>query len=623
MEPRVRTFSSEEGFDTRPEITTMLSPDEKGLYYEIARGYTGAGSVVEVGPWLGSGTWQICRGLSESGHDWRLTVIDRFRWSELYERRYPQVGLTDGDEFLSVFRRNMGIYSPRIDAVETELTDLPKVFAAPDQIELLYIDAPKSWTMCWMILNTFGPKLLPGARLVFQDYLHITSRQLIWLLSFVKELRLTDIVDKGTSVAFVADGPITDLEKSVPSNMVTLSPASLIAQSNMVAAMLPDARAGEIAVGAALDLLDVGAVAEAEQVLAGKARDKPWTGALIQEIDRLIRHSIKKYSEPLSQIRFYLAGDLGLAESKNIWRAREAEERRQLAAAAPDPLEALSGEQLLAVAKAIKAPETATGLALRYTMDHPSAKPITPDLRGLFDAAVRSGAFADAGGLEGIARGKDVVTLEKHYSLRGVILRALGARRVTSVLAGLDPGQRTYHAAGSKDRLRTNLRVGNLPAVLPGVEFVDSAERLAPSSADLIVVEIDTIDEARAAVETAGHALRPGGSFCVRWRNRRSWAGHGRAPQRVADIDRNDPAQAGLLDWRHVRGISENHPTPQALREALAWILEIERWDTRLGDPGALGRITPKVLAANPGLSRLDLVTDEFTAIGRLKQRAG
>lgn len=620
MASRVQIFSSSADFETPPPIPSMLSTDEKALYHHIACGYTGAGAVVELGPWMGSGTYQICRGLSGSGKNWTLTVIDRFQWNSLYEGRYPSMALKDGDSFEPLFRQNLAAFGDRITCIATELAELSKVYEPPAEIELLYVDAPKSWALLWMILNLFGPRLMPGARLVFQDYLHITSRQLIWLLASVRELTPTHVVSEGTTVAFVASGPIVDLARQVPSHISKLGSAQLLERCETAAGFLPESRAGELAVGAALDLIGRGDIGAAKRVLDGKARDKPWTPALNEQVARLIRYNDKSQRRALIEIAAYINAGVDPADVRAAWDAAASEDEADVLASLPDPLRHIEKLDDFRIGELLRRPLSARALAIRYAQSRPVGDATAGALTGLFEAVVKSGAVGEALQLEDDIRGKDVVALgERLATLKGVACAALGARSFTSVVPGIDPALRTYAGSRSGERFRTRYPLATLAELLPAVRFVDGHLQVPPKSADFILAEIETHDDAEAVADTIYRVARDGCKIRLHWRNPRCWSGHGGAPHRVADINRNDPQQAGVLDWRHLRKIDASLPTVEQVRQSFGGLINVERWSERLDDPAAMIRITPKVRSQNPGLALADLITASITVIGTLK----
>jgi len=64
-------------------VPSMLTKDEMRYYHYITGFYTGQGEVVEIGPWIGSSTYNIVGGLLNNPAftpDKRLHVFDDFVW---------------------------------------------------------------------------------------------------------------------------------------------------------------------------------------------------------------------------------------------------------------------------------------------------------------------------------------------------------------------------------------------------------------------------------------------------------------------------------------------------------------------------------------------------------------
>lgn len=264
----VEIFSLSEGDGfVNPGIPSMLTDDEKALYRSLARAYQGRGSVIEMGTWLGSGTYQICRGLEDSGRPWSLTVFDRFLWNEGYAKHYPQPGLSDGDSFMEAFLTNLSEFRSSIHPVAGDLGDIATLMPLDRDIELLYVDAPKSWRMLWRVMDHVGPHFAPGSRLLFQDFFHLASRQLVWLLMAIPQLKLKTIVRRGVTAVFEADGPISDLAGTAPANVKSLTTRDLLEMWNRLRGEIPEFRHGELAIGMALDLIERRAFADAEALL--------------------------------------------------------------------------------------------------------------------------------------------------------------------------------------------------------------------------------------------------------------------------------------------------------------------------------------------------------------------
>lgn len=305
------------GFSSDSSIRSMLTEDEKALYFVTARdAYSARGAVIEIGPWLGGGTLQIARGLDASKHDWKLTAYDRFTWSSDAQRKYPEGGLAVGDSFLPLFNAGLAAYQDRITPVEAELTDISSKLPLTQNIELLFIDAPKSWSMLRNVLIHVGPKLLPGASLVFQDFLHIASRQIVWLVMSLPQFTITTTVEKGTAILCTVNEPLVDVAKAIPATMTDLSEADLMALWERGTQMLPEEKGGELAAGMALDLFARKAKKSATRVLDIGVVGKPWHDHIINRVQKLIRYGNPKNKPHLMQINKYLVTQKRRAEAE-------------------------------------------------------------------------------------------------------------------------------------------------------------------------------------------------------------------------------------------------------------------------------------------------------------------
>jgi hypothetical protein len=177
----------------------------------------GLGAVVDLGSWLGSTTGPLAMGLSanprRAARNLVIHAYDRFIWEEtMGYHAPPTVGpYKPGDSFRPRFEQVVKRWHQRIVVHEGDLlreswTDGP--------IELLLVDAMKSWDLASHILRSFYPALLPTrGYLIHQDFSHcftpwipLTSYRLLDYLDPV-----TDI-PRSESVVFRLSGPVPPLE---------------------------------------------------------------------------------------------------------------------------------------------------------------------------------------------------------------------------------------------------------------------------------------------------------------------------------------------------------------------------------------------------------------------------
>jgi SAM-dependent methyltransferase len=606
------------GFERKSSIISMLSDDEQALYYNTAKTYRREGRVIEIGPWLGSGTFQICRGLEETGLPWSMTVVDRFRWNDLYASRYPTISLRPGEEFLSLFRANLGGYADKLTAIETELDNFAERLPMNEGIELLYVDAPKSWSMLWSVLNHVGPHLLPGARLVFQDFLHITSRQLIWLLSSTPQLRIDTIVEAGTAAAFVADGPIADLEATTPRSISALTADDLMGMWRRVREALPEERSGALAAGMALDLLQINAPDAARQVLDEGAVGKPWTDQVISDTQRQLRFSDKKNRTSLLEVVAYLRAGIHPRDVRAAVLADARDTARAAGATAEDALQKMPLDAAIEATAALREPLSGPALTLRFGLQAPLDRRSYLRLLPIFDSAARSGAAVWPLEIADLVNGRDVVELNAGVTLHGAVFRALGARSYTGVDALYDPSHRTYSSAVPGARLKAKHTLADVSAQIPNLNYAADSEALPRASADVVLVHGQkTVGELGESLSEARRLLRPGGTLWLRWRNPFSWSGHGQAPRRVADIDSANPNHKAVADWRHIRSLSTEVPTLAEIRRLVQARFSTAEWTSQIDDPAVILRMKANARDAFPGLATEDLVTASVTAVAR------
>jgi SAM-dependent methyltransferase len=618
----IQIFSADSNvFANDGGIVSMLTEDEKALYFNLAAGYQNRGRVVEIGPWLGSGTYQICAGLKQTGLPWALTVFDRFQWSQLYTDRYPHVGLSADESFRPIFERNLSEFVGTIDFVTGELLELSTLMPLPDDaaIELLFIDAPKSWRLLWSVLAHFGPHLMPGSRLAFQDFFHITSRQIIWLLASIPGFRLTALVDNGTSAVFVADGPIPDLAGIVRSSMNELGAADLMRLWRRLATEMPKSRLGDLAAGMALDLMERGAFAEAKAVLDEGAVGQSWSADLLREVERLARVGDAKSRPMLAIIASYLKTGISPAEF-------EADRRRRVAASDRDrrptsPIDGLDRAGLLAALSAIREPASTSAIALAYQAARPDADLAT--VRALlpaFDLVVQSGAPIWAREIAADVVGRDVVEIGGGLTLHGLMLRALGARSHVAIEPAFTPDQRSVRGDHPVARLRAKQPLSAIAAIDGGMRYTDRALHVANGSADLIIVHAREAEEVTSGLAEARRILRADGRLVLFWSNPLAWRGHGLSPQNLDEVEPGNLAHMNRADWAHVG---------RAVRTAL----RIERLDgivTNAGfvvqevqrlpdDPAILARLTGRVLRRAPeGIAPADLAVAQVKIVAEV-----
>ena len=143
--------------------------------------YRGNGEIVELGPWLGSLTIPLAKGLSRNTSvvqkNNRLHVFDRFIWDELME---SWVGDTEyagrvapGADFRFLYNEIVNDFS---DHLVVNKSDLSNERWNEMPIEFLLNDATKTLGIVSNVVRQFFPKLIPEtSHVAHQDYLWFTE----------------------------------------------------------------------------------------------------------------------------------------------------------------------------------------------------------------------------------------------------------------------------------------------------------------------------------------------------------------------------------------------------------------------------------------------------------------
>jgi tetratricopeptide (TPR) repeat protein len=177
LDPSRREWSSVLPPDSLKALPRMLSADEQRYLIWLTQArYEGWGAVVDLGCWLGSSSACLAEGLARSGKQGLVHSFDLFRWDSSYMERDSDLRLADGEDFMPEFLRLTQAWKARIRAQQVDLFNYQW---NDGPIEILFVDAAKTWGLTNAILRSFGPHVVPGrTRVVVQDYRY---PQTMWL----------------------------------------------------------------------------------------------------------------------------------------------------------------------------------------------------------------------------------------------------------------------------------------------------------------------------------------------------------------------------------------------------------------------------------------------------------
>jgi tetratricopeptide (TPR) repeat protein len=194
-------------------MRSMLSDEEKQyLIWLTAERYEGWGAVIDLGPWFGSSSAALAEGLRRTGKTGKVQSFDLFEWEwePSYMEAVAHEQLKGGADFLPTFMQEIGDYAPWIEAHKQ---DLLSYTWEGGPIEILFVDAAKSWELTNAIFKGFGKHLVPGrSRVVLQDFRYHETHWLPLIFDSRPDLwKEIESVAFGTTVTFMPlkalDGP--------------------------------------------------------------------------------------------------------------------------------------------------------------------------------------------------------------------------------------------------------------------------------------------------------------------------------------------------------------------------------------------------------------------------------
>jgi hypothetical protein len=178
----------------QPEgLWSMTIPRELAFCESYAREcFSGRGTMIDLGCWYGATTFSLARGLKRNWLVRNNRVIDAFDlfvWNKWMDPVADHIKMPriygEGESF---YQDVVKLLEPYKDLVRLHQQDLMKYEAVPTPVELLFIDAMKSWPLAKKIVTDFFPCLIPGTSMVvqqdfvFHNPIAATSHLLMWRL---------------------------------------------------------------------------------------------------------------------------------------------------------------------------------------------------------------------------------------------------------------------------------------------------------------------------------------------------------------------------------------------------------------------------------------------------------
>jgi hypothetical protein len=194
----------------------MTTPSERAYFrWHAQERFTGEGAAIDLGSWLGSTTAALAMGLDANrvpaARRATLHAYDQFLWEpwmDIYADIVRDGQYSPGDTFLPEFERLVAPWRHRIEIHEG---DLVQQTWSDGPIELLLIDAMKSWELAERIVREFYDGLIVGkGHVIHQDFGHWFTPW-IHLISYRLRDHLVHVqdVDRAETVVFRLERPLS------------------------------------------------------------------------------------------------------------------------------------------------------------------------------------------------------------------------------------------------------------------------------------------------------------------------------------------------------------------------------------------------------------------------------
>jgi len=226
---------------TAPSIPTMVTPRELRLLANFFAARETAGSVLEIGPYLGGSTQAIGYGLVASGFSGTFHVVDTFQWSDpgFKTRLREDFEALGGDHRLGKAAAeavDQGDWYPLFNEVHRGApygtlvkphrwrlpqeagSDAQLPFLEPKEVVgALFIDAFKRWDTTFHGMKMIAPHLREGSIVIFQDFSWVDCYWLPILVSILSErMNLVAKVDNTAILRVVAPFGTEELDAFGP-----------------------------------------------------------------------------------------------------------------------------------------------------------------------------------------------------------------------------------------------------------------------------------------------------------------------------------------------------------------------------------------------------------------------
>jgi hypothetical protein len=255
-------------FPNLPTVDGLISPaEQRYLYWLTSSQYAEEGAIVELGSWFGRSAMALGAGLRDSGRSTTLHCFDRFRWNTQFSDSVTIADvsqLRDGGDFMPFFLANVTPVYPHVEATKVTIDELSW---NDTPIELLFVDAPKSFADLTRTLFAFGPALtVSRSLLILQDFFFTPAYPIsMTIAAMADSVRLVHTVFGASTAAFVLEAKLP--AEDVPDSWKywEMSDDAVEGLWRRLIATMPDEQKSLLDPALAFYFLDRGKVAEARR----------------------------------------------------------------------------------------------------------------------------------------------------------------------------------------------------------------------------------------------------------------------------------------------------------------------------------------------------------------------
>ena len=189
------------------QIPGPVSRQERILYFYLAREmYTGRGSFVELGSFLGASTQAFAAGLKRNrtapGGSKVIETFDLFHYDSHWDNRYQEAILSADEkkDFLGRFQTNLMGYEAYYRVHRADITGVEGIDGDMRGIEILFCDLAKTDGIMVHVAKHFISKLFVDGYYIQQDYLFPGLPFIKAFHQFFKEYFEVELVSRPTVV---------------------------------------------------------------------------------------------------------------------------------------------------------------------------------------------------------------------------------------------------------------------------------------------------------------------------------------------------------------------------------------------------------------------------------------